>query len=175
MQIVKFLTFAVLIALMQTRSCDDGNPSPDKLSVEKNRPVLVGTPKPNDYRIATSDCFIKESCLAFVSVSASLRNVKSLIDLSDYFSKKNPTKTDLVVYFFDDYETASAFAKGRIPPRDLDYYAIGVYRTDEKEEYLKVPVTSQEPFKPAEKRPDWRFVFKSERAFKEDRVNEPSH
>ena len=158
MQIILLFLACLLIAQLQTPK-DNPRTQPDSLTTRNTDPVTTGTPKPKEYLVAGNNCFEDESCLTFVSVSKKLANEKGLIRLSISLSSKNPAKKNLVVYFFDDINLAKSFAKGKIPPRDLDIYAIGVYRSDGKEEYLKMRTMEGENRDPVERRPKWKTVF----------------
>lgn len=159
MQMTLAFLGCVLFTLFQAAGCDPQREHDE--SIRDNRDLVTSsTPKPREYRIAGNDCFADESCLTFVSVDKKLADEDALIVLSVSLREKNPTKKKLVVYFFDSFNLAKSFADGKVPPRDLDFYAIGVYRYDEKEEYLKIRLVEQNTSEPQVERPKWRIVFK---------------
>lgn len=161
MQVVRLVVAIVgFIAFVQTKGCDaDGRVSTNEVLAD-SRPLAISTPKSFDFKVATIDCFAERSCLAFVSVGKKHRDEEDLADLSGFLSDKNKDKKSLVIYFFEDFTTAKSFAEGKVPPRDLDYYAIGAYRYDEKEEYLKIRKVDRKEANLLETRPEWRTVFR---------------
>ena len=160
MQIILLFLACLLIAQLQTPK-DNPRTQPDSLTTRNTDPVTTGTPKPKEYLVAGNNCFEDESCLTFVSVSKKLANEKGLIRLSISLSSKNPAKKNLVVYFFDDINLAKSFAEGKIHPTEIDLYAVGEYRFDEKEEYLKMRILDSRKSNLSGKRPEWRTVFKT--------------
>ena len=116
MQIVKILAFSAFITLFQIRGCNNIEGVSNSATVEKNRPIMTSIPAQIDYKLASRDCFAEESCLAFVSVKKKFQNEKALVDLSEFLNSKRPKKGKLIVYFFETFNTAKAFADVKKPP-----------------------------------------------------------
>lgn len=161
MQIVIILLTSALLVLLQTQGCNqnrtpsDTRVEPDTRSASQSKNLALSH---NDYRLATTDCYANKSCLAFVSVSKKLQNSKSLVELSEVLSRKNPSKETLVIYFFNSFNMAKSFAEGKLHATELESYAVGAYRYDDKEEYFKMRVLKEH--KPKKQLPEWRIIFK---------------
>ena len=123
-------------------------------------PIVINTPEPGDYVVVSKDCFSEASCLAFVSVAERLQSNSGLIALSESLSSRNLKKKNLVIYFFDNFNTAKSFADGNVPPTDLEFYAIGAYRYDDEEEYLKSRISDQGKSDKSSKRSEWLIIYR---------------
>lgn len=146
-----------MLFLFQTKGCDGDS------SVSEIRPVtpvvVDSTSKPSDYKLTTKDCFAEKRCFAFIGLKKNLQDERGLVEITTFLGKNNPNKVYLVIYYFDNFNTAQSFAEGKVHLTELEFYAIGVYRYDEKEEYLKMRIIDPQAPDPPE-RPKWRTVFK---------------
>ncbi|MER3632504.1 MAG: hypothetical protein C4325_10375 [Blastocatellia bacterium] len=165
MQIITVLSAFALLTTVQIGRYNSSIVPLEKGSIDSrsaaNETRRLQTYDSDGFTLASEDCFSKEICLVFVSVKKKLQNEDGLTRISRQLSKRNPRKQRLNIFFFDSFNTAKSFAEGKIHPTEIDLYAVGEYRFDEKEEYLKMRILDSRKSNLSGKRPEWRTVFKT--------------
>jgi hypothetical protein len=138
-------------------SLENTNSSAVRTTVNDGRGIVK---QKEDYVLVSNNCFEQDICLALVSIQTKFQNEKGLLDLSKALRKGNVDKKILSIFFFDKINTAKSFDQGKIHPSEIGLYAIGEYRYDEKEEYLKMRIIEDSKSKVSEKKPEWKVVFR---------------
>jgi hypothetical protein len=161
MQIIsKMLLVPMLFFVLQTNKC---NTEEVNVPVNQNATVNLkvvqnvasGMPFPIEYDLLTKNCFDDSSCLAFIYVARKDFNTKKLIELLKHLNDKNPKKTKLSIFFFDNLVMGNAFAKSKRELRDLENYANAWFLYNSKEEYLKIRISDNE----SENWSSWKTVY----------------